>query len=69
MESDEYCEICGITAEQLEAQGFLIKSVADCAVMGFRICIDCCVVAGGSNLEECSSCEMGKRLEGSAILV
>jgi hypothetical protein len=63
MDSDEYCEICGITSEQLEAQGVVMKSVAKCSVMGFTICIDCCFATGGPYLEECNGCEMGKHLE------
>jgi len=63
MESDEYCEICGVSAEQLEALGVVIKSVANCSVMGFNICIDCCFAAGGPYLEECDSCDLGQQLE------
>jgi hypothetical protein len=68
MEPDEYCEICGISSEQLEAQDIVMKSVASCSVMGFNICIDCCFAAGGPYLEDCNGCGMGKQLENPSAL-
>lgn len=68
MGSDEYCEICGITSEQLEAQGLFLKTVANCNLMDLKICIDCCFVVGGPTSEECNGCEMGKMLEGQPVL-